>query len=112
MTLALTEALKAGPRLFDSLYTFVRRLPSRLGDRHFWVVQLAIGVITATHILTESLYPESYVDLHHIVVTLYVLPIVYASIHFGWEGGSSAACGSCSWPPRTLSYGIRPTTPG
>lgn len=64
------------------------RLPSHLGERDFWLIQSAAGVFTAAHYLSEAILPnQPYWSLHHIPVILYIIPIAYASIRYGWEGG-------------------------
>lgn len=66
----------------------MRRFPRRLKDHHFWYVQAAFAVITALHILTElPPYAAHLRPLHDSAVTLYLVPIAFASLRYGWEGG-------------------------
>lgn len=67
---------------------WVRHLPIRLREREFWTIQLIIGAVTAVHYTTELLLPfEPFLGLHHTPVILYIIPIAYAAVRYGWEGG-------------------------
>lgn len=65
------------------------RLPClRLRDRRFWLIQAMVLGATALHIYTEvGGFDEPYGTFHHIPVTLYLVPVAYASLHFRLEGG-------------------------
>ena len=54
------------------------------------VVVVAIAAVTSGHYLT----PQSLFLWHNIFQRLYYLPIVYAAIIFGWQGGLAAAVAS------------------
>ncbi len=60
----------------------------RLRDRRFWVIQLMLAAITGFHIAGEaSGFAEHYGSMRHFPVMLYVIPVVYAALWFGIEGG-------------------------
>ncbi|MCH7511165.1 MAG: sensor histidine kinase [Chloroflexi bacterium] len=60
----------------------------RLRDRRFWLIQLMLTAITAFHIAGEaSTLAEHYGSMRHFPVMLYVIPVVYAALWFGIEGG-------------------------
>lgn len=60
----------------------------RLKDARFWAVQIMVAAITALHYAVEA-FPvdESISIVHHVPVILYLIPVVYASLYYGWEGG-------------------------
>jgi two-component system, NarL family, sensor histidine kinase DegS len=63
-------------------------IPDRLRDHRFWTVQALIATITAFHVTGEfSGLSEHYGTLRHFPVTLYVIPVIYAALRFGIEGG-------------------------
>ncbi len=65
----------------------VRRIPARSRDRHFWYVQLLVLGATAPHYIIEiSGYTNPFETLHGLAITLYVIPLLYAALSFGWEG--------------------------
>ena len=57
-------------------------------DARFWFTQAMVLAVTAIHYTVEA-FPvdESISTVHHIPVILYLIPVVYASLHYGWEGG-------------------------
>lgn len=65
----------------------------RIGERQFWVVQAGIAVVTVTHLLLEALTADAVEQgnlaegLHHIPVALYAVPVAYAGLTYGIEGG-------------------------
>lgn len=65
----------------------VRRIPARARDRHFWYVQLLVFSATAPHYIIEFAgYENPFETLHGLAITLYVIPLLYAALSFGWEG--------------------------
>ncbi|MFQ5473129.1 MAG: ATP-binding protein [Dehalococcoidia bacterium] len=63
-------------------------LKSRLLDARFWAVQGMVAAITVVHYTVESFPVEDSIStVHHIPVILYLIPVVYASLYYGWEGG-------------------------
>lgn len=75
-------------RLRIDFVAFLRLFPSRLRDPHFWLVQALVGAITLIHFALEV--DEGFTEvssIHHIPVTLYLIPVVYAGIYYGFEGG-------------------------
>ncbi len=73
----------------------IRRFPDRLRDRRFWIIQGMVLTIVALHTLVEAegggVLLES---AHHVPVVFFVIPVVYASLSFGWEGGVLTGAGS------------------
>jgi signal transduction histidine kinase len=65
----------------------VRQIPVRARDRHFWYVQLLVLAATAPHYIIEAAgYANPFETLHGLAITLYVIPLLYAALNFGWEG--------------------------
>ncbi|MFV1962009.1 MAG: histidine kinase [Acidimicrobiia bacterium] len=67
-----------------------RRL--RLQEPSFWLVQLGVAIATAIHFLLEwTGVLESpiglHTGLHYFPVILYAVPVAYASLRYGIEGG-------------------------
>jgi signal transduction histidine kinase len=66
----------------------IRRFPDRLQDRRFWLIQGMVLTIVALHGLFESQISGPLLEsLHEVPVFFFVIPVVYASLNFGWEGG-------------------------
>lgn len=64
----------------------------RLTEPKFWLLQGTILVITAVHIGLEAglLFPNlegQLQEAHHLPVVLYIAPVAYAGLSYGWEGG-------------------------
>ena len=73
-------------RLLQPL-VLVRRLPERLHDRRFWYVQALVLIATVPHYIIESFgYHNPFETLHGLTITLYILPLLFAAVSFGWEG--------------------------
>jgi len=69
-------------------WRLLRPIPMRLRDRRFWLIQLILTAITVFHIAGEaSGLAENYGSMRHFPVMLYVIPVVYAALWFGIEGG-------------------------
>lgn len=70
---------------------YLGRLRRRVRERNFWLVQAGLVTVTLIHTVaeaTETLAGMSGTEsLVHVPVTLYLVPIVYAGIHYGREGG-------------------------
>lgn len=65
----------------------VVRFPNRFRERRFWYVQLLVLVATSAHYFIESSgYVNPYETLHSLAISLYILPLIYAALYFGWEG--------------------------
>jgi glucose-6-phosphate-specific signal transduction histidine kinase len=65
----------------------IQRLPQRLRDRRFWHVQLMVLFATAPHYIIEVAgFTNPFETFHGLSITLYVIPLLYAAITFGWEG--------------------------
>jgi len=66
----------------------IRRFRDRLRDRRFWLIQGTVLMVVVLHGLTESQGGGALLEsLHHVPVVFFVIPVVYASLNFGWEGG-------------------------
>lgn len=93
--IALPEAVD--PRA--ALATFDRLVIERLHDRQFWMVQAVIVAMVGLHCgteltgISETALGER-IGLHHLVVLLFLVPVVFASLRFGLEGGflAGATC--------------------
>lgn len=72
---------------WNKLLDPVRRVPQRLRQRQFWQVQALVAIATAPHYAMESLgYTNPFETLHGLAITLYILPLLYAALSYGWEG--------------------------
>lgn len=54
--------------------------------RAFGVIAVTIGISTV-HYFT----PDSMVQVHYLIQRLFYVPVVYAGLYFGWQGGLCAA---------------------
>lgn len=99
----------ARPALADSpgAGSVRHQLLLRTRDARFWFVQALVLGITAMHYTVEQ-FPvqESVTVVHHVPVILYLLPVVYASLFYGWEGGLLTAIwsGLLTLPSITLTH--------
>lgn len=88
--LGLSAGRRAAPvraRFWADLTAPVRHLPQRLRDRRFWHVQAMVLVATAPHYFIEQAgFTNPFETFHGLAMTLYVVPLLYAAITFGWEG--------------------------
>lgn len=74
-------------RLLSDILVPFRRLPQRLRDRHFWNIQFMVFLATAPHYIIETAgFTNPFETFHGLAITLYVIPLLYAAITFGWEG--------------------------
>jgi len=65
----------------------IRRFPQRLRESRFWHVQLLVLAATVPHYIIETAgYTNPFDTLHGLAVTLYIIPLLYAALNFGWEG--------------------------
>ena len=65
----------------------LRHLPQRLHERQFWHVQALVALATAPHYIIETFgYTNPFEVLHGLTITLYILPLLYAALSYGWEG--------------------------
>lgn len=90
MTATPTLGAAVDPPLGARMAIFVRHLPQRVGERHFWVTQAGVLAVTAVHVLAELWAVEASREVptafHHIPVVLYLVPISFASLRYGMEG--------------------------
>jgi signal transduction histidine kinase len=74
-------------RLARDLVGPLRRIPARLRDRRFWNIQMMVFAATAPHYLIETAgFTNPFETFHGLAITLYVIPLLYAALSFGWEG--------------------------
>ncbi|GBE25737.1 signal transduction histidine-protein kinase/phosphatase DegS [bacterium BMS3Bbin02] len=64
----------------------------RIREPAFWRIQIAVALISAVHIALEAgdipLGPwKDLPGIHHMPVILYLAPVAYAALIYGWEGG-------------------------
>jgi signal transduction histidine kinase len=70
----------------------IARIPERLRHRRFWYIQAMVVVATAAHYTIEIIgYTTPEGALHDVALTLYVIPLLYAAMSFGWEGALMTA---------------------
>ncbi|KKL24603.1 hypothetical protein LCGC14_2413660 [marine sediment metagenome] len=76
-------------------------------EARFWLIQAMILTVTVVHYTVEA-FPvdDSISTVHHIPVILYLIPVVYASLHYGWEGGVLTAlwAGLLTVPSMAISH--------
>jgi PAS domain S-box-containing protein len=82
-------------------------LRRRWYEARFWLIQAMILTVTVVHYTVEA-FPvdDSISTVHHIPVILYLIPVVYASLHYGWEGGVLTAlwAGLLTVPSMAISH--------
>lgn len=70
----------------------IRRIPQRVRERRFWKIQALILCGTAPHYIIEVLgFTNPFETLHGLSITLYIMPLLYASLNYGWEGAVMTA---------------------
>lgn len=70
----------------------VRRIPQRLRDKRFWQVQALVALATGVHYSVEIIgYTSPEGVFHGFAITLYIVPLLYAALSFGWEGAVMTA---------------------
>jgi signal transduction histidine kinase len=73
--------------ILSILITPIRRFPARIRERRFWEVQALLLVATVPHYALEALgYTNPAETMHSVAITLYILPLLYAALNYGWEG--------------------------
>lgn len=73
--------------LTRALVAPLQRFPARLRDRRFWNIQAMVLAATAPHYIIESVgFTNPFETFHGLAITLYVIPLLYAALSFGWEG--------------------------
>jgi two-component system sensor histidine kinase DegS len=70
----------------------IHRIPSRLRHKRFWEIQMLVAVATAAHYAVEIQgYTTPEGAVHDLAISLYMLPLLYAALSFGWEGALMTA---------------------
>lgn len=84
---ATAGGTRANAGLNEFLSEWRRHFPSRVRDRRFWHVQAMVVAAAIPHYVIEVLgFTNPFETFHGLAVTLYVIPLLYAAINFGWEG--------------------------
>jgi signal transduction histidine kinase len=69
----------------------LRRFPHRLREPAFWGIQAGVAGVTVLHVTLEAAEVAGdhgwAAQLHHLSVTLYLIPVVAACYRYGMEGG-------------------------
>ena len=74
-------------RMLRNAITPFQRLPQRLRDGRFWRIQALVLVATLPHYVIETAgFTNPFETWHGLSISLYVIPLLYAAITFGWEG--------------------------
>lgn len=68
-----------------------RLFRNRLRDKRFWVVQAMILAVTVLYAVFEATEPKSVAILYFVPASLYLFPVLYASLNFGIEGAVPTA---------------------
>ncbi|MDE3094490.1 MAG: hypothetical protein KGK07_00630 [Chloroflexota bacterium] len=77
----------AAGRLVRDVFVPLSRFPDRLRDRRFWNIQLMVLAATIPHYAIEIAgFTNPFETFHGLAITLYVIPLLYAALSFGWEG--------------------------
>lgn len=71
--------------------TTLARVRDRLREPAFWWIQSGVVAATAVHMAVEATHlgdhEGPFASLMHVPVVIYLLPVVYAGWHYGFEGG-------------------------
>ena len=91
---ATTTGIAASGRTFAPRWSiaWAQRLRRRLVERSFWLVQAGVLLVSAANWLVRALTDDSAHDslvgyLVHVPVLLYIVPVAYAALRYGSEGG-------------------------
>lgn len=78
----------------------------RLRDTQFWRVQVLILGVTLIHIVFEAMEPSILGSAYFVPASLYLFPVLYASMNFGIEGALPTAvwCGVLSAPDIIVNH--------
>jgi signal transduction histidine kinase len=72
---------------WDRLLQPARMFPRRLREPRFWHIQAMVLLATAPHYIIETIgYTNPFETLHGLSITLYIIPLLYAALSYGWEG--------------------------
>jgi PAS domain S-box-containing protein len=78
---------------------FMDRFRARLHDPRFWVIQAMVIAVTVVHAGVEVIehgLPLAFEAAYFIPVSLYLFPVLYASLNFGKEGAIPTAVWSAA----------------
>ena len=72
--------------------SWTRRIRGHLREPAFWAIQAGVILISLLHLSLEAGWVpydawENASGAHHIPVILYLIPVTYAGLVYGWEGG-------------------------
>ena len=68
-----------------------RLFRNRLRDRRFWMIQGMILAVTLLYAVFEATEPPRLARLYFVPASLYLFPVLYASLNFGIEGAVPTA---------------------
>lgn len=88
-------AAEPGNRL-HSIREWQTLFRARLRDRRFWFVQAMIVAVTVLYGVFEAGEPRALERLYFIPASLYLFPVLYASLNFGLEGAVPTALWSAA----------------
>jgi signal transduction histidine kinase len=72
---------------WDRFLQPLRMFPTRLREPRFWQIQVMVLLATAPHYIVEIIgYTNPFETLHGLSITLYIIPLLYAALTYGWEG--------------------------
>lgn len=79
-------------RLVRDEGSWTARIRGHLGEPAFWAIQAGVILISLLHLSLEAGWVpfdawENASGAHHIPVILYLIPVTYAGLVYGWEGG-------------------------
>lgn len=85
-----------------------RRFPRRVRERRFWHVQALVVLATVPHYAVESsggafATLESW-QLNSLAISLYILPLLYASLNYSWEGAVLTALWAAALTSPSIWY--------
>ncbi|HEX6029796.1 MAG TPA: sensor histidine kinase [Tepidiformaceae bacterium] len=63
----------------------------RLKDRRFWLIQALVVAVTLVHFVVELLHPMDLHGAYFLPASLYLFPVLYASLNFGTSGAIPTA---------------------
>ena len=95
-----------GSILIKKIKYRIAQIDIPFGDHRFWIIQSLVLAIDVSHILFEEfglLVTDS--ELYILSVSPFLLPVVYAALHFGRKGaGPTFAWALLLWIPEIFSH--------
>ncbi len=79
--------IPAGSGAVYAAFNTLERVPRRFREYRFWITQvLVLGAVGAHYLVESAGITEPLETLHGISITIYIVPMLYASLAYGWEG--------------------------